>query len=68
MTKTNPNGLRAPLEAGNPRRMTDAKCAWRKMTDAQRYEFMSWLARQPFIDRTRIKVHTEIKDLLGVTQ
>ncbi len=35
--------LRDPLEAGNPRRLTDARCAWRKMTRAQREEFIRWL-------------------------
>jgi len=31
---------RAPLDRGNARRMTDARCAWRKMTLAQRDEFL----------------------------
>ena len=33
---------RGPLEAGHPRRLTDAKCAWRHMTDAQRLAFVEW--------------------------
>lgn len=33
---------RAPLPAGDPRRLTDARCAWRKMTDEQRVEFLAW--------------------------
>ena len=32
---------REPLAEGNPRRITDAMCAWRKMTDEQRVEFLS---------------------------
>ena len=31
---------RAPLDAGNPRRLTDARCAWRKMTPEQRTAFL----------------------------
>ena len=31
---------REPLAEGNPRRMTDAKCAWRKMTPEQRTRFL----------------------------
>ena len=35
-----------PLAQGNPRRMTDARCAWNGMTDVQRVEFLLWLADQ----------------------
>jgi len=31
---------RAPLDAGNPRRITDARCAWNGMTDEQRSLFL----------------------------
>lgn len=31
---------REPLPSGDPRRMTDAKCAWRKMTPEQRSRFL----------------------------
>ena len=32
-----------PLPAGDPRRLTDARCAWRKMTEEQRKTFLDWL-------------------------
>lgn len=31
---------RAPLADGNPRRLTDARCAWKKMDDEQRLAFL----------------------------
>lgn len=31
------------LEPGNPRRLSDARCAWRKMTLEQRAEFLAWV-------------------------
>lgn len=34
---------RDPLPAGDPRRMTDARCAWRKMDEEQRAKFLLWL-------------------------
>lgn len=36
---------RDPLPEGDPRRMTDARCAWRKMTDAQREAFVEWVEK-----------------------
>lgn len=39
--RTDGKEKRAPLAEGNPRRMTDAMCAWRKMTDDQRVEFLA---------------------------
>lgn len=41
--RTDGRDKRAPLAEGNPRRMTDAKCAFRKMTDDQRRTFLDWL-------------------------
>jgi hypothetical protein len=35
--------LRAPLAEGHPRRLTDARCAWRKMSPEQRGEFLNWM-------------------------
>ena len=34
---------RDPLPAGDPRRLTDARCAWRKMSREQREVFVRWL-------------------------
>ncbi len=31
------------LEAGDPRRMSDGKNAWRKMDDTQRVGFLHWI-------------------------
>ena len=33
------------VPAGDRRRMSDAKNAWRKMTHAQRVEFLEWLGQ-----------------------
>jgi hypothetical protein len=33
---------RKPLAEGNPRRLIDAKCAWRGMSPEQKVEFMAW--------------------------
>ncbi len=38
-----PRRKRDPLPEGDPRRMTDGRCAWRKMTPAQRGEFLTWI-------------------------
>ena len=35
--------LRAPLAEGHPRRLTDGRCAWRKMSPEQRGEFLTWI-------------------------
>ena len=31
------------LQDGHPRRMSDGRNAWRKMSDAQRAEFVAWI-------------------------
>ena len=36
----------APLPSGDPRRLSDARCAWRKMTDLQRRAFLRWINEQ----------------------
>ena len=38
--RTDGREKREPLAEGNPRRLTDARCAWNKMTDEQRSEFL----------------------------
>jgi hypothetical protein len=38
-----PRRKRDPLPEGHGRRMTDARCAWRKMTGQQRGEFLTWI-------------------------
>lgn len=34
------------LRDGHPRRMSDARNAWRKMSDAQRRQFLAWIREQ----------------------
>lgn len=34
------------LRDGHPRRMSDARNAWRKMTDEQREQFLAWTREQ----------------------
>ncbi len=34
---------RDPLPSGDRRRLTDARCAWRKMDEQQRAAFLLWL-------------------------
>lgn len=34
-----------PLPKGHGRRLTDARCAWKYMTDEQRQEFLLWIAQ-----------------------
>jgi hypothetical protein len=34
------------LQDGHPRRMSDARNAWRKMNDTQREEFLAWIAKE----------------------
>ena len=42
----NRNGKPLPvLREGHPRRMSDGRNAWRKMTDHQRAVFVAWLAK-----------------------
>lgn len=36
----------SPVPEGHPRRMSDAKNAWRKMTDEQRVRFLCWLDQE----------------------
>jgi hypothetical protein len=36
----------AVLEDGHPRRLSDFRNAWRKMTPAQRQQALSWLRNQ----------------------
>jgi hypothetical protein len=38
-----PRKKRDPLPEGDPRRLTDARCAWKHMTDDQREEFLAWV-------------------------
>ena len=35
------------LEDGHPRRMADARNAWRKMSDKQREDFLDWIGLRP---------------------
>ncbi len=35
-----------PLRKGDPRRLSDARCAWRKMTETQRQEFLAWVLKE----------------------
>ncbi|MAG24503.1 hypothetical protein CMI47_02890 [Candidatus Pacearchaeota archaeon] len=35
------------LEDGHPRRMADARNAWRKMSDEQREDFLAWMGLRP---------------------
>tara|TARA_Y100000310_G_scaffold55680_1_gene51057 strand:- start:1730 stop:1951 length:222 start_codon:yes stop_codon:yes gene_type:complete len=37
---------RDPLKAGHPRRMTDARCAWNRMSGEQRVEFLEWIGAE----------------------
>lgn len=48
--------LRAPLAEGHPRRMTDGRCAWRKMTGRQRGEFLTWI--QETEEESPVEWHT----------
>lgn len=44
MTRPTRNGKPlAKLPAGDKRRLSDGRNAWRKMTPAQRKEFLSWI-------------------------
>ena len=36
------------IEDGHPRRMSDAKNAWRKMTDDQRRAFLEWIQENDY--------------------
>ena len=35
------------LQDGHPRRMADARNAWRKMSDEQRRVFLAWMGLRP---------------------
>ena len=44
-----------------PREMTDARCAWRAMTEKQRHEFLDWIGFQCQNARQRRNYATSIE-------
>ena len=50
------------LPDGAPRRLSDGRNAWRKMDEAQRAEFLSWIVSQDYTGAVKIPPGYEVSE------